>query len=63
MERMRHSSARAALIYLHSTDERQRKLADEVGKQARAELRKGRKPKDGDGASGTKVTRRRGHAS
>jgi glutamine synthetase adenylyltransferase len=34
MERMGHSSARAALIYLHSTDERQRKLADEVGKQA-----------------------------
>jgi len=63
MERMGRSSARAVLIYLHSTDERQRKLADEVGKQARAELRKGRKPMDGDGASGAKVARRRGHAS
>ena len=46
MERMGHSSTRAALIYLHSTDERQRKLADAVGKQARAELRKARKPTD-----------------
>ena len=60
---MGHASARAALIYLHSTDERQRKLADAVGKQVHAELRKTRKPEDGDGASGTKVARRRGHAS
>ena len=45
MERMGHSSTRAALIYLHSTSERQRSLADAVGKQARAELRKARKPR------------------
>jgi len=39
------------------------KPADAVGKQARAELRKGRKPNNGEGQSGTKVARRRGHAS
>jgi len=40
MERMGHSSTRAALIYLHSSDERQRTLADAIGKAARAALRK-----------------------
>ena len=63
MERMGHASTRAALIYLHSTDERQRKLADTVGKMARTELRKARKPKNGGGKSGTNVARRRGDAS
>jgi integrase len=63
MERMGHASTRAALIYLHSTDERQRKLADAVGKQARAELRKARKPKDAAPESGTKVARKRNPAS
>ena len=38
MDRMGHSSTRAALIYLHSSDERQRKLADVVGQAARAAL-------------------------
>lgn len=38
MERMGHSSSRAALIYLHSTDERQRTLADAVATRAAAEL-------------------------
>jgi len=38
MDRMGHSSTRAALIYLHSSDERQRKLADAVGERARAAL-------------------------
>ncbi len=38
MERMGHSSPRAALIYQHSTDERQRALADAVARQARAAL-------------------------
>ena len=38
MDRMGHSSTRAALIYLHSSDERQRKLADAVGRAARAAL-------------------------
>jgi integrase len=31
MARMGHSSTRAALIYLHSTDERQREIADALG--------------------------------
>ncbi len=38
MERMGHSSSRAALIYLHSTDARQRALADAVADRARTEL-------------------------
>ena len=38
--RMGHGSERAALVYLHSSAERQRALADAVGKTARAELAK-----------------------
>lgn len=63
MERMGHASSRAALIYLHSTDERQRKLADAVGKAARDELRKARKHDDPGGESGTNVARRQETAS
>jgi hypothetical protein len=33
------------MIYLHSTDERQRRLADAVGKPVRAELRKAPDPR------------------
>jgi hypothetical protein len=40
---MGHSSTRAAMIYLFSTDERQRTLADAVDQAARAELRKAKK--------------------
>ena len=40
MDRMDHSSTRAALIYQHSSDERQRKLADAIGEAARAALSK-----------------------
>jgi hypothetical protein len=36
MARMGHDSERAALIYLHSSDKRQRALADAVAKAARA---------------------------
>ncbi len=57
MERMGHASTRAALIYLHSTSERQHTLADTVGKLAWAQMRQVRKPADDDGASGTKVAR------
>jgi hypothetical protein len=32
MARMGHSSTRAALIYLHSTSERQREIADALGR-------------------------------
>jgi hypothetical protein len=38
MERMGHASSRAALIYLHSTQERQRVLADAVDERARRDL-------------------------
>jgi hypothetical protein len=56
MERMGHSSTRAALIYQHSSTERQRTLADAVGEAARAALQKARQP---DTASGTGVARER----
>ena len=42
INRMGHSSTLAALIYLHSSDERQRKLAYAVGEAARAVLGKDR---------------------
>jgi hypothetical protein len=51
MDRMSNSSPRAALIYQHSSDERQRKLADAVGERAHAAL-----GKTGI-ASGTEVAR------
>jgi hypothetical protein len=38
MERMGHSTSRAALIYLHSTNDRQRELAEAVAARARSEL-------------------------
>ena len=63
MDRMGHASTRAALIYLHSTSQRQRKIADEFGKLARAELRKAKEQDQPTEASGTKVARRRGRAS
>jgi integrase len=53
MERMDHSTTRAAVVYLHSTDERQRKVADALGDLARAELESERKRAATRGASGT----------
>ena len=41
---MGHSSTRAALIYLHSSGERLRTLADAVGDAARAALQKTQQP-------------------
>ena len=59
MERMGHDSVRAAFIYLHSSAERQRVLANEVGKNARAALSKPEaKPK----RSGTRMARKQGKA-
>jgi integrase len=72
MERMGHSSTKAALVYLHSTSERQHAIADAVGKQAKAALRKAKAdkadkttadPNTPDEPSGTKVARRRRRAS
>jgi integrase len=51
MDRVGHSSTRAALIYQHSSDEWQRKLADAIGEAARAVLLKTATP------SGTHVAR------
>jgi integrase len=38
MDRMGHSSPRAALIYMHGSDVRQRQIADSLSKLARQEL-------------------------
>jgi integrase len=62
MARMGHSSTRAALIYLHSTDERQREIADALGDLAAGELsRKTSRARKGTtgGRSGTQRARRR----
>jgi integrase len=58
MARMGHDSERAALIYLHSSRERQRALADAVGQAARAELAKSKPPKAAK-PSGTRRARNR----
>jgi integrase len=54
MDRMGHSSTRAALIYLHSSAERQRTLAEAVGQAARLALQNSQEP---GRASGTLVAR------
>jgi integrase len=51
MEHMGHDSARAALIYLHTSAERQRAIADQVGKNAKAALGKHKR-------SGTRMARK-----
>lgn len=58
MARMGHDSPRAALIYLHSSDERQRTLAEAVAKAARSELAKPREPETAK-PSGTRTARGR----
>jgi integrase len=59
MERMGHSSTRAALIYLHTTSERQRTLADAVSELASTARRQPGKKRTRSKASGTDVARRR----
>jgi integrase len=56
MERMGHDSTRAALIYLHSSADRQRAIADQVGRNAKKALGKPKR-------SGTQRARDRGKAS
>ena len=63
MNRMGHSTAKAALIYLHSTDERQRAIVDLIDKRTRTELRKIKKPAKPKARSGTDLARRREQAS
>lgn len=41
MDRMGHDSPRAAMIYLHSSVERQRSIADQIGKAAKKSLGNG----------------------
>ena len=58
MERMGHSTTRAATVYLHGGDERQQAIADELSRQAAEQLgRSTAKP------SGTQRARRRRTAS
>jgi integrase len=48
MDRMGHSSPRAALIYMHGNDARQREIADSLDKLARSELgRNGQRSREG----------------
>jgi hypothetical protein len=58
MARMGHDRERAAMIYLHSSRERQRALADAVSKAARAELAKSKSSKASE-LSGTQRARNR----
>ena len=50
MARMGHSSTRAALIYQHSTDERQREIADALNQLAREQLKRDKGKAAGQGA-------------
>lgn len=66
MARMGHSSTRAAMIYLHSTDERQREIADALGQLARVQLKEAKAKANGRPAgnrSGTQRARKRRNAS
>jgi integrase len=58
MDRMGHASARAALLYLHGSDERQQAIAAALSKRAAAELEGTRQR-----SSGTQRARRRATAS
>jgi len=58
MDRMGHSTARAAMAYLHGSDERQRAIADELSRQTAAALKRPNR-----GRTGTQRARRRGTAS
>jgi len=58
MDRMGHSTARAAMMYLHGSNERQQAIADEVSRQAAEQLGRSKtRP------SGTQWARRRRTAS
>ena len=58
MDRMGHSTARAAMIYLHGSDERQRAIADAISRRATSEF-KPQRPK----RSGTQRAHKDGRAS
>ncbi|MDS1271581.1 hypothetical protein RIF23_14900 [Lipingzhangella sp. LS1_29] len=48
MNRMGHSSTRAALVYLHARDDRARDIADALGDRAADELKRSNGVTDGD---------------
>ena len=56
MERMGHDSERAALIYLHSSDERQHQIADTLSQLAIEELTRGSKRQGGQSARRSDAT-------
>lgn len=58
MERMGHSTTRAALTYLHASDERQRAIAEALSKISNSELKR-----RGSARSGTQRARKRRDAS
>jgi integrase len=57
MDRMGHSSSRAAMIYLHGGDDRQRVIAEGISKAVAAEMQRSRSRR-----SGTQRARRRRRA-
>jgi integrase len=57
MDRMGHASTRAALIYLHGSDERQRKIASNLDELARQELAESDRKRQGRSPRGTSVAR------
>ena len=58
MDRMGHSTARAAMVYLHGSDERQQTIAEALSKKAAGELGRSKTM-----PSGTQRARRRRTAS
>jgi integrase len=58
MDRMGHSSTRAALIYMHGSDARQRKIADSLTRIARAELSRTRQRAEDSARQGSSGTQR-----
>ena len=47
IDRMRHSTTRAAMVYLHGSDERQQAIADALSKQAADDLGRSKKRRSG----------------
>jgi hypothetical protein len=67
MNRMGHSSTRAAQVYLHARDERGRQIAETLDKMAREELGRAQQQRAEAGATdeatGTQRARQRRKAS
>lgn len=66
MDRMGHDSQRAAIVYLHGSDERRHQIADTLSKLTRDELKRGSKRQAGQTGgkrSGTQRARSRKEAS